>query len=146
MRSISTDYSQNPQQKAYFYIYFCLWLFPVGVTDCKWRTKPTKCCKVSGLVNKLRQLKTNGKYTEKIAIWERWVVSAIALPTSAPRKRSRCYWETRSNVKGQHAPTRNNQRQKCRGVGRWGGGGGGGGGGGNNLKKSSFVADCGCNR
>ena len=35
------------------------------------------------------------------------------MPTSALRKRSRCYWETRSNVKGQHdAPTRNNQRQK----------------------------------
>ena len=27
--------------------------------------------------------------------------------------RSRCYWETRSNVKGQHAPPRtDNQRQK----------------------------------
>ena len=23
---------------------FCLWLFRVGVTDCKWRTKPTKYC------------------------------------------------------------------------------------------------------
>ena len=40
------------------------------------------------------------------------VVSTIALRTSALRKRSRCYWGTRSNVKGQHAPTRNNQRQK----------------------------------
>ncbi len=29
------------------------------------------------------------------------------------RKRSHCYWETRSNVKGQHEPTRtDNQRQK----------------------------------
>ena len=37
----------------------------------------------------------------------------IALPKSALRKRSRCYWQTRSNVKGQHVPTRNNQRQKC---------------------------------
>ena len=49
---------------------------------------------------------------EKIAIWECWVVSTIALPTLALRKCSRCYWETRSNVKGQHVPTRNNQRQK----------------------------------
>jgi len=66
----------------------------------------------SGLVNKLRQLKTHGKCTEKIATRERSVVRTIALPTSALRKRSRCYWKTRSNVKGQHAPTRNNQRQK----------------------------------
>ena len=37
----------------------------------------------------------------------------IVLPESALRKRSRCYWETRSNVKGQYAPTRtDNQRQK----------------------------------
>ena len=28
----------------FFPIYFCLWLFPVGVKDCKWRTKSTKCC------------------------------------------------------------------------------------------------------
>ena len=28
----------------FFPIYFCVWLFRVGVTDCKWRTKPTKCC------------------------------------------------------------------------------------------------------
>ena len=28
----------------FFSIYFCLWLFWVGVMDCKWRTKPTKCC------------------------------------------------------------------------------------------------------
>ena len=42
-------------------------------------------------LNKLRQLKT----TEKIAIWERWVVSTIVLPKSALRKRWRCYWETR---------------------------------------------------
>ena len=27
----------------YFSIYFCLWLFRVGVTDCKWRMRPTKC-------------------------------------------------------------------------------------------------------
>ena len=39
-------------------------------------------------------------------------LSTIALPTSALRKCSRCYWETRSNVKRQHALTRNNQRQK----------------------------------
>ena len=38
-------------------------------------------------------------------------MSTTALPTSA-LKRSRCYWETWSNVKGQRAPTRNNQRQK----------------------------------
>ena len=35
------------------------------------------------------------------------------LPKLALRKRSCCYWETRSNVKGQHSPTRtDNQRQK----------------------------------
>ena len=48
------------------------------------------------------------------------------------RKRSHCYWETRSNVKGQHAPTRSdNQRQKYMK---------------NNNKNSPFVADFGCNR
>ena len=26
MRSVSTEYSQNPQQKMIFFIYFCLWL------------------------------------------------------------------------------------------------------------------------
>ena len=52
-------------------------------------------------------------YGKKNAIWERWVMSTIVLPKSALRKRSRCYWETRSNVKGQYAPTRtDNQRQK----------------------------------
>ena len=97
----------------FFLIYFCLWLFRVGVTDCKWRTKPTKCCKVSGLVKQATAIKNHGKCTEKIAIWERWVVSAIVLPKSALRKRSRCYWETRSNVKRQHASTRtDNPRQK----------------------------------
>ena len=50
---------------------------------------------------------------DKIAIRERWVVSTTVLPKSALRKRSRCYWETRSNVKGQHALTQtDNQRQK----------------------------------
>ena len=40
-------------------------------------------------------------------------MSTIVLPKSALRKSSRCYWETRSNVKGQYAPTRtDNQRQK----------------------------------
>ena len=33
---------------------------------------------------------------EKNAIWERWVVSTIVLPKLALRKRSRCFWETRS--------------------------------------------------
>ena len=28
------------------------------------------------------------------------------------RKRSHCYWETRSNVKGQHAPTRTDKADK----------------------------------
>ena len=35
-----------------------------------------------------------------------------ALPTSALRKRSRCYWEIRSNVKGQNTPSPNNQKLK----------------------------------
>ena len=39
--------------------------------------------------------------------------STIILPKSALRKRSHCYWEARSDVKGQHALTRtDNQRQK----------------------------------
>ena len=43
---------------------------------------------------------------EKIAVWEHWVMSTIALPKLVLRK-------TRSNVKGQHALTRtDNQRQK----------------------------------
>ena len=116
MRSIFTNYSRNPQQKVSFFIYFCLWLFRVGVTDCKWRMKLTKCCYVSGLVKQAtaikKKLKTV-KCTEKNAIWERWVVSTIVLPKSALRKRSRCYWKTRSNVERQYAPTRtDNQREK----------------------------------
>ena len=40
-------------------------------------------------------------------------MSTIGFPKSALRKRSRCYWKTRSNVKGQHAPTQtDNQRQQ----------------------------------
>ena len=66
---------------------------------------------------------------EKNAIWERWVVSMTVLPKLALRKCSCCYWETRSNVKGQHVQTRtDNRKQKY----IW--------------KKSTFVADFGCNR
>ena len=32
MRSKSTEYSRNPQQKEILFIYFCVWLFRVGVT------------------------------------------------------------------------------------------------------------------
>ena len=60
-------------------------MFRVGIPDYKWRTKQTKCCYVSGLVNKLRQLKTHGKCTGKNAIGEHRVVSTTALP----KKRSR---------------------------------------------------------
>ena len=42
-------------------------------------------------------------------------MSTIVLPKSARRKHSCCYWETRSNVKGQHAPTRTDyQRQNMK--------------------------------
>ena len=41
--------------------------------DCKWRTKPTKCC-----VKQATAIKNHGKWTEKIAIWERWVVHALS--------------------------------------------------------------------
>ena len=87
--------AETRNKRWVFSYIFCLWLFRVGVTDCKWRTKPTKCCQVSGLVNKLRQL----KITENVKIWELWVVSTIVLPKLALRNRSRCYWETGSNVK-----------------------------------------------
>ena len=40
--------------KGEFFIYFCLWLFWVGVTDYKWQKKLTKCCEVSGHINWLR--------------------------------------------------------------------------------------------
>ena len=117
-QSLNEVYIYQLQPKSatkgdFFFIYFCLWFFRVGVTDCKWRTKPTKCCWVSGLVKQATAIKNDGKCREKIALWERWVVSTIVLLKSALRKRSRCYWETRSNVKGQHAPTRtDNQRHK----------------------------------
>ena len=35
---------KSATKKVIFFIYFCHWLFRVGVTDCKWRTKPTKYC------------------------------------------------------------------------------------------------------
>ena len=44
------------------------------------------------------------------------------------RKRSHCYWETRSDVKGQDAPTQNNKDKNI-----W-------------KKTSPFVADFGCNQ
>ena len=50
------------------------------------------------------------------------------------RKRSRCYWETRSNVKGQHEPTRSDKRPKYMRKKQ------------NKTKTSPFVADFGCNR
>ena len=66
MRSKSTDYSQSLQQKVGFFIYFSSLI----VSSRRHRlqmanSKPTKCCLVSSLVNKLRQLKTHGKCTEK---------------------------------------------------------------------------------
>ena len=62
-------------------------------------------------------------------------MSTIVLPKSALRKRSRCYWETRLNVKGQHAPTvTDNQRQNMKKKKKK-----------KKRKKSPFVADFGCN-
>ena len=67
-------------------------------------------------------------------------MSTIVLPKSALRKRSRCYWETRSNVKEQHAPTRtdnqsqNMKKEKKKKKKK------------KKKKTSPFVADFGCNR
>ena len=33
---------KSATKRWFFFIYFCLWLFQVGVSDCKWRTKPMK--------------------------------------------------------------------------------------------------------
>ena len=130
-------YIYQLQPKSRFRYKWCF-LFPyIFVFDCfelaSWiangeRSRRSAATDVSGLVKQAMAIKNHGKCTEKIAIWERWVVSTIVLPKSALRKRSRCYWETRSNVKGQHAPTRtDNQREKY-------------------MKKSHFVADFGCNQ
>ena len=58
-------------------------------------------------------IKKHRKCTQKTAISECWVVGAIVLPKSSLRKCSCCYWETRPNIKRQHAPTGTDyQRQK----------------------------------
>ena len=131
--TISLDFTSQSlndkiRNKRWFFPTIFLSLFRVGVTDCKQRTKPTKCCLVSGRVKQATAIKNHGKCAEKIALWERWVVSKIVLPKSALRKRSRCYWETWSDVKGQHALTRTDNRRR------------------NYMKKTPFVADFGCNR
>ena len=82
---------------------------------------PTKCCLVSGLVKQAAAIKKHEKCTEKIAIWEPRVVSTvIVLPKSALRERSRCYWKTSSNVKGQHAPTRSDKDSILAVIGSYG--------------------------
>ena len=115
MKSKSTDYSQNPQQKvSFFHIFLSL-----IVSSRRHRLQMENEADEVLLGKRPRQQATAIKNPRKMygrklqPQWERWVVSTIALPTSALRKRSRCYWKTRSNVKGQHAPTRNNQRRIC---------------------------------
>ena len=110
MRSVSTNYSRNLQQKVscffpYIFVFDCFEL-------ASWIANGERSRR-SGLVKQATAIKNSGKCTEKIAIWKRWVVSTIVLPKSVLRKRSRCFWEARSNVKGKHAPTQtDNQRQK----------------------------------
>ena len=90
----------------------------------KWRTKPTKCCSVSGLVKQATAIEKTTKNVRK-----KNLQSENDEPKSALRKRSRCYWKTRSNVKGQHTPMRtDNHRQKYM------------------KTKSSVVANSGFNR
>ena len=62
MRSITTDYSRNPQQKVSFFLHiFVSLIVSSRPKDCKWRTKPTRCCSL----NKLRQLKTTENVRKK---------------------------------------------------------------------------------
>ena len=120
MRSISTEYSPNPQQKVISIFSFII----VFVFDCfelesrianGERSRRSAATEVSGLVNKLRQLKTteNQVRTGKNCNLRTFSREYDCLAKIGIRKRSRCYWETRSNVNGQHEPTQtDNQRQK----------------------------------
>ena len=46
---------------SYISVFDCFW---VGVMDCKWRTKSTKCCWISGLVKQATTIKNHGKSTD----------------------------------------------------------------------------------
>ena len=85
-----SHYSRNPQQKVFFVLFHVFlsdcfdW---VGVTDCKWQTKPTpSAARLAASLNKPRKMTVRKKLHN--------VVSTIVLPKSAPRKCSHCYWET----------------------------------------------------
>ena len=115
MRSICTNYNRNPQQKVIFFSYiFVFDCFELASQIANGERIRRSAARQAASLNKLRQLKTTKNVREKMQSENvESVVSTIVLPKSALRKRSRCYWETRSNVKGQHAPTRtDNQRQK----------------------------------
>ena len=65
--------------------------------------------------DELRQLKTaeNEREKKKKNHLRTFSREYDCLAKIGIRKRSHCYWESRSNVKGQHEPTRtDNQRQK----------------------------------
>ena len=117
MRSISTNYSRNPQQKVidlFFHIFLSL-IVSSRRHGLQMANKPTKCCLVRGLVKQATAIKNRGKWTEKNCNAGRTFSREYdCLAKIGIRKpRSHCYWETRSNVKGQHEPTRtDNQRQK----------------------------------
>ena len=111
MRSIFTNYCRNPQQNvSFFHIFLSCFELASRIANGE-RSQRSAARKVASL-NKLRQLKTTKNVRKKNAIWQRWAVSTIVLPKSALRKRSRCYWKTRSNVKGQHAANRTDKKVK----------------------------------
>ena len=66
MRSISTNYSRNPQQKFFFHIFLSLvvssWRHELQMAN---EADAGKCCWVSGLVKQATAIKSHGKYTGK---------------------------------------------------------------------------------
>ena len=108
--SITAEIRNKRWVFSYIFVFDCFELVS-WIANGEWSQRGA--ARWAASLNKLWQLKTMENVQKKIAIWEDWVVSTIVLPRSAQRKRSHCWWETRSNVKGQHVPTgTDNQRQK----------------------------------
>ena len=100
---IYPDYSRNPQHRKcdffpHIFVFDCF--ESPSVTDCRrngersWRSAATE---VSGLVKQATSIKNRGKWTEKNCKLRTFTREYDYLSKIGTRKRSRCYWETRSN-------------------------------------------------
>ena len=81
----------NGELYSYIFVFGSSWHHGLQMAN-----EADEVLQVSSLVKQAMAIKNHRKCTEKIAIWERWVVSTTVLPKSALRKRWRCSWETTS--------------------------------------------------